>query len=151
MVQFILYSIWGFGWAWVSLNLAVWSTHHLGPLNNEIAIGFSLLLFVAAPLGLFLPRISATVALVSMLSIALKLFADFVLNPVGGFLDVLIVIGAIVLFCWPAFLAGYYLWRTRDEKWLVVRPWANRIPRLLLAFSPTATFLLLFETHVFWM
>jgi hypothetical protein len=147
MIQFIAYSVWGFFMAWLTLNAIVDRPGPVYELSHLMAVGSLLLLIVAAPLGLFLPRISAVTALVGIFSMALWPSVGFVvsghwLKYLGEFL------GGFVFYWWPGILAAFILWRTRNEKWLAVPPRPRLAIRVPLAFLPIVIFAVFFDIRL---
>jgi hypothetical protein len=145
MIQFIAYSVWGFFMAWLTLNAIVDIPGPVYALSHLMVVGSLLLCIVAAPLGLFLPRISAVTALVGIFFLALWPSVSFVASHFEHWFEFL---GGFAFYWWPGILAAFILWRTHGEKWLAVRPRPRLAIRVPLAFLPVVIFAVFFDMRL---
>jgi hypothetical protein len=143
MVQFVAYSLWGFWLGWLSCRTFGYVGYSFTAYDFASLVGVLLFLFVAGPLGLFLPRISAIMALIAV-AFMLSRLVGFVLFDFGNLFPSLL---AIPIVGWPSVPALYCLWKTRAQKWLTVPPWKSPALRIILAIIPSAVFVTAFDIY----
>ena len=127
------------------LDLFMWGFSN-GPASAApyfAVIGSILLFVVAAPLALFLSRISSIVALVcAALIFPQPIYLLFIERSFGGF---------AFFACFPTvagIIAARHLWQTRAANWLALRSSPRLLLRVPLACLPVAIFTLLFNARL---
>lgn len=139
MIQFFAYLV--IGVCWAELTIA---TDALG--SNAVTyfsmIGALIILLVAAPLSLFLPRMASIAGLVGVLFMAFWLngvVTTLLARPMEVAYNLRshpVSFDGFLVFWLPAVIALYFVWKTREENWLAVSRWKRGWARIVLAALP---------------
>lgn len=148
MTQFLAYLAIGFCFAEATIATNSWggeSTHYFN------MIGALIILLVAAPLSLFLPKMAAVAGFVGALFMASWLssfftpFFDDPRNILSNVRENPDLLDGFVIFGLPFLTALYFVKKTQHENWLAVRPWKRRWARIALAVLPVLVLVTIFD------
>jgi hypothetical protein len=142
MRQFIVYTLCGFFVMWFELILsALWGVTAGDTLPYFIMLAALIVLLVAAPAALFVPRIAACIGILGSAVIilwpALMLYQREVVGAA--------IVGAPPLI--SVAVAATYLWKSRSLPWLSVSRSPHIALRVAVSLIPVAVFVLCFNAR----